>query len=234
MRNVLCGIVTHGDNKSRVLILDLINSIFSYSEIIPNLLIINGDCGYPKACNNIIDSRKDNQDVLIMNDDIIWKSDIIKEIQKIIDLNKDIMILGGCELESIENIINNFGIKLYNDFSTKHQLKGTSYSDLKLPYYDDRVAVSGALFYIKSEFIDTWPHFDENYGHGYREELDYCLLCHKYGYKVASVTNAKYLHFESITNNRLGKNIDKNAVYFENKWRPHFKFLVDNNLISEK
>jgi GT2 family glycosyltransferase len=52
---------------------------------------------------------------------------------------------------------------------------------------------------------------------GYREEVDLCFRAREAGYKIVSAPNAKYIHFTSQTNSKLGI-VNSTHDYFMSKW----------------
>jgi GT2 family glycosyltransferase len=59
--------------------------------------------------------------------------------------------------------------------------------------------------------------FDEGYGMGYREEVDYCFSARMAGYKVISCPTAEYIHLVGQTSARLGV-WSNSHPYFMSKW----------------
>jgi GT2 family glycosyltransferase len=52
---------------------------------------------------------------------------------------------------------------------------------------------------------------------GYREEVDFCFRAREAGWKVVSTNAARYIHFVSQTNSKVGVTNDKYS-YFMSKW----------------
>jgi GT2 family glycosyltransferase len=71
--------------------------------------------------------------------------------------------------------------------------------------------------YIKREVLDKIGYFDEAYGMGYREEIDFCFRARIAGYKVVSTPTAEYVHLVSQTNARLGIHNDTFEIFMD-KW----------------
>jgi GT2 family glycosyltransferase len=83
-------------------------------------------------------------------------------------------------------------------------------------------AVEGSCMFIKREVLDKIGYFDENFGMGYREEVDLAFRAREAGYKIVSCPTATYIHLVSQTNGRLG--IDNSThEYFMSKWGTKLK-----------
>lgn len=182
------------------------------------ILVYKNDIGWLKACNEIMAETKG--DIILLNDDTYLTSDIVAAFTAAISTNKEIGILGGVSLGVDGATVQNFGIYIATDGNTAHKFFGTR-SD-ELPPMMNQRAVEGSCMYIRREVIDKIGYFDEGYGMGFREEVDYCFRAREAGFKVMSVSDAKYIHFVSQTHSKLGIG-NTTYDYFMSKWATKLK-----------
>lgn len=84
--------------------------------------------------------------------------------------------------------------------------------------------VSGSLMFIKKKVIDKIGFFDESY-FMYYEEVDYCYLAKKLGFKVGIDSKSTYEHFEVSKDNPT-----KEYYLFRNR----IKFLLKYGSLKQK
>lgn len=198
----------------------VLNCIASILKNVPNakFLVYKNDVGWLKACNELVMSL--DTDVILLNDDTIVVSDIVTAMKTLAYSDPKIGIVGGKALTpDLERIIN-YGIYIAPDGNTGHKYYGESRDAVEV---QTQKAVEGSCIYIKREVIETLGHFfDEGYGMGYREEVDFCFQAREAGYKVVSSPDAEYIHFVSQTNGQL--NIKNDTYeYFMSKWGTKLK-----------
>jgi GT2 family glycosyltransferase len=181
----------------------------------PKILTYKNDEGWVKACNRMIDLVP-NSDVILLNDDTYVTTDIVKEMSEIAYSDPSIGIVGGKALSAaVKDMIINYGIYVAPDGNTAHRFYGKY--DNEVTEVIKQQAVEGSCMFIKREVINKIGAFDEGYGMGYREEVDLCFRARQAGYKVVSAPNAKYMHFTSQTNSKLGIKNDTHE-YFMKRW----------------
>lgn len=180
----------------------------------PKIVVYKNDIGWLKACNKIM--RENEDDIILLNDDTYVVSDIITELREVAYSDEKIGIVGGMALAPNGETIINFGIYMGVDGNSAHIGYGKQSNEFDK--VEPRKAVEGSCMYIKREVLESVGYFDEGYGLGYREEVDLCFRAKKAGYKVVSAPNAKYIHFVSQTNGKLGITNDTYA-YFMKKWK---------------
>lgn len=179
----------------------------------PKILLLKNDIGWLKACNKIMLETKD--DIILLNDDTYLVTDIVEELKKVAYSSDTIGIVGGMALSPNGETIVNFGIYISADGNTAHigfGKQSNEFTDI-----ETRKAVEGSCMYIKREVIDKIGVFDEGYGMGYREEIDYAFRAREAGYKVVSTSTAKYIHFVGQTHGPLGIT-NVTHKYFMEKW----------------
>lgn len=179
----------------------------------PKILIYKNDIGWLKACNEAMLAT--TEDIILLNDDTIILTDIVQEMKSLAYSSDNIGIVGGMSLSPDGQSINNFGIYIGSDGNSAHKYYGQLKDSITEPV--TQKAVEGSCMYIKREVIDEIGVFDENFGMGYREEVDYCFRARESGYKIVSCPKAQYIHFVSQTSGRLNIHNDK-FDYFMEKW----------------
>jgi O-antigen biosynthesis protein len=179
----------------------------------PSILVYKNDIGFVKACNELM--NKTTEDIILLNDDTFVLTDIAEEMSRLAYSDPKIGIVGGKSLSPNEQV-NNYGIYVNVDGNTAHKYFGKRRDEIT--HVETQKAIEGSCMFIKREVIDRIGVFDEAYGMGYREEVDYCFRARESGYKVVSSPKAEYVHFVSQTNQKLGINNDT-FDYFMSKWR---------------
>jgi GT2 family glycosyltransferase len=179
----------------------------------PIIMVYKNDVGWLKACNELMWAT--TTDIILLNDDTVVTSDIVQEMKSLAYSDDRIGIVGGKSLSPDGEHINNFGIYVGSDGNTAHKYFGELKDKITEPV--TQKSVEGSCMYIKREVIDAIGVFDENFGMGYREEVDYCFRAREAGYKIVSSPKAEYIHLVNQTHGRLNVQNDKYA-YFMEKW----------------
>lgn len=194
-----------------------IDSIFNSVES-PQIQVYKNDEGWLKAANKMMLST--TTDVILLNDDTIVLTDIVKEMKTLAYSDSKIGIVGAKMLAPNQETVINYGIYVAADGNTAHKHYGDNKNKVNKP--ETQKAVEGSCIYIKREVIEKIGVFDEGYGTGYREEVDLCFRAREAGYKVVSSPKAEVIHFVSQTHGRLGITNDTHA-YFMSKWGTKLK-----------
>lgn len=198
----------------------LYNCIESLHRHVPNpkILVYKNDIGYVKACNRAMANT--NTDILLLNDDTVVMSNIVREMHNLVYSELDVGIIGGKSLSPTDpETIINYGIQIYVDGNTGHKHYGQARHSVEV---EKQKAVEGSCMYIRRDLINDIGYFDEGYGMGYREELDYCLRAREAGWKILSCPTAEYVHYTSQTNTKLGIS-NSTYDYFMSKWATKLK-----------
>lgn len=182
------------------------------------ILVYKNDIGWLKACNQIM--AETTGDVILLNDDTYLSSDIVSAFKQALSKYPEAGIFGGVSLAVDGGTVQNYGIYIAADGNTAHKYFGTRADEL--PQYMVQRSIEGSCMYIRREVIDKIGYFDEGYGMGFREEVDYCFRAREAGFKVISTSDAKYIHFVSQTHGKLGITNDSHG-YFMSKWATKLK-----------
>lgn len=181
------------------------------------VLVYKNDEGWLKAANNLMQSTSD--DIILLNDDTIVLTDIVEEMQKVAYSLPTIGIVGGKSLMVDEETILNYGVYVNIDGNTAHKHYGQPRNSVVV---EKQKAVEGSCMYIRRQVLDEIGYFDENYGMGYREEVDLCFRAQEAGWWTYSCPTAEYVHLTSQTMGRLGITNDTHD-YFMSKWGTKLK-----------
>jgi len=209
MGNVTILIPTYFGGK---LVSNCVNSILQNVKN-AQFLVYKNDIGWLRASNKLMSMV--NTDIILLNDDTIVMSDIVEEMERLAYSDPKIGIVGGKALAPNGDTVINYGIYIGPDGNSAHKHYGQRSEEVQ--NVETQKAVEGSCMFIKREVLDAIGYFDENYGMGYREEVDLCFRAREAGYKVVSSPTAEYIHLVSQTNGKLG--IDNNTHgYFMEKW----------------
>lgn len=183
----------------------------------PIIYLYKNDIGWLQACNNAMAELSD--DIILLNDDTLVLTDIVREMKTLAYSDDKIGIVGGKSLAPNGETIINYGIYMAVDGNSAHKHFGQHKSEVGV---EKQKAVEGSCMYIKREVIEKIGYFDENFGMGYREEVDYCFRAREAGYTVVSCPSAEYIHFVNQTHSKVGITNDK-FDYFNEKWGAKLK-----------
>jgi len=193
-----------------------INSILKNVEN-PEIYVYKNDIGWLLAGNHIMQSTVG--DLILLNDDTIVTTDIVMSMKTLAYSDPSIGIVGGKSLAINGETIINYGIYIATDGNSSHKHFGQQRNSVDV---EQQKAVEGSCMYIKREVIDAIGYFDEGFGMGYREEVDYCFRAREAGYKVVSCPSAEYIHLVNQTHSKVGITNDK-YEYFLEKWGTKLK-----------
>lgn len=178
------------------------------------VFVYKNDIGWLAACNKIA-GILEGHDIILLNDDTLVLTDIVKEMQELAYSDETIGIVGGKALAADGEHIINYGIYVAADGNTAHRYYGQPKDSVEV---EEQQAVEGSCMFIKHSALSNGRKlFDENYGMGYREEVDLCFRVRESGYKVMSCPTAEYIHYVNQTHGKLGITNDR-YEYFMNQW----------------
>lgn len=213
-KDVTVLIPTYFANQFLYTCIDSINTHSPGTKI----LTYKNDIGWLKASNELMDSVR--TDVILLNDDTIMITDVVRALQEMAYTKPDIGIVGGKSLDINRYTVNNYGIYVAPDGNTAHRYFGKLQEEVNK--VEVQQAIEGSCMYIKREVLDKIGYFDEGYGFGFREEVDLCFRARENGYRVVSTPEASYVHLVSQTTGRLGIH-NTTYDYFMSKWEYKLK-----------
>lgn len=217
MNKVLVGIPTYFGNQ---LVTNCAASLLKYMPQ-ADIYILKNDLGWLKAANFLMGKALEAKvDLLLLNDDTYVLGNIVQELQDVAYSDPKVGIVGGKSLAPNQDTVINYGIFVAPDGNTAHRYYGKSRGELTK--VEKQKAIEGSCMYIKHEVLEKIGVFDEGFGNGYREEVDYCFRAREAGYDIVSAPNAEYVHFVNQTNGKL--NIQNDTYeYFMAKWGTKLK-----------
>ncbi|MEM3245751.1 MAG: glycosyltransferase family 2 protein [Candidatus Micrarchaeaceae archaeon] len=188
-----------------------------------------------KAIKYALKKYKPRYILLLNNDLMIKRKDWLKNLVNAIRKDESVGI-EGCKLLYPNGKIQHAGLEIGNVvplLPPYNKLAGhadaPAYSKIK--YVS---GVTGAVFLIRSDVINKIGFFDENFVMGH-EDIDYCLRAEAAGFKILYNGLVSITHLEGFTStNSKDKNMRlrmfyyfiRNFVYFRNKYRYRYPFLV--------
>jgi GT2 family glycosyltransferase len=197
----------------------LLNCIGTLMQMSPGVKVLTykNDIGWLKAANELMSQV--TTDVILLNDDTLVTSDIVKAMSDLAYRIPSVGIVGGKSISMDKAKIYNYGIYVGPDGNTAHRHFGRPKDSVSV---EKQQAVEGSCMYIKREVLQKVGMFDEIYGMGYREEVDLAFRAREAGYQVVSSPEAEYIHLVSQTNGPLGITNDTFEI-FMSRWGTKLK-----------
>lgn len=183
-------------------------SVDSLRERFPDIVVVeNGrNLGYCGGNNVGIRHalRIASDYVLILNNDTVADTDMLKELVKAAEMNNSIGIAGPTVRDYFQdNIIQATGSRICWKKGSFVKVKpGTSENNKNGPFEDADI-VSGSCILAKTEAIRKVGLLDEDY-FAHWEEIDWCIRFKKAGYRVVWVQSAKVRHKGGASSSKIG------------------------------
>jgi len=233
-----------GHGEIEVIVVDNASSDASASEIsnlksqISNLRIIQNkeNVGFAKGCNIGVRESKGKYILFLNSDTEVLDRGFLKMVDYL-DTNKKIGILGG---------------KLLNPDYSPQPSAGKFYTMLNFlllviggerfgwlrssPKKIKRVDwVSGACFMIGRELFDKLGGFDKHF-FMYMEDMELCFRAKNCGFPTYFYPDIKLIHQSLGSSNRefAVKNINKGILYFYQKHKSYWQYLLVKTLLILK
>lgn len=178
------------------------------------LLINKENVGYLKSCNYAINHATGNI-IILLNSDTMIPPLFCKKIKKCFEHNPDIGV--ACP------ILSNSGHKDYmiplpwgKDINFMNNLLDRRH----VPAYPQTLSCNGSCFCVRKEVFEKIGYFDEIYGKGYYEEVDFCYRAIKAGFLCVIIDNL-YIHHKwhaSFNSEERKQLLQKNEQIFLAKW----------------
>lgn len=208
-----------------------------YSELKANPLyyVIENqtNTGFPKACNQ--GARKGKAPlVFFLNSDVILEPNSIDKLVKELD-NPEIGVVGmklvfpsEGELLDVgidpkirpEHKIQHMGLATNIKGEFIHAYVGWSADHPKVNKVRDMYAVTGAALMTRRELYRKAGGFNEEYGIGTYEDVQFCLEVREMGYNIIVVPEACGVHYTGATaeSYQIGYPMTENRMLFMSKW----------------
>ncbi len=172
---------------------------FSYFRNSENL-------GFVKNCNHaVFELDTTNNDILLLNSDTKVTEGFLDELQAIFELDETIGVVSPRSNNATITTVPlsaaaQKGIEAEKSYTLFQILK------TKLPPYSTVPTAHGFCMLIRRELIKRYGLFDEIFGKGYGEEVDFCQRLSKHGHKSAIANRAYVFHLEARSFSHETKN----------------------------
>ena len=185
--------------------------------------------GFPKACNYGA-RRKTSPLILFLNSDIILDADCLELMVREMD-NPNIGVVGARLLfpEDVGNLqqvirpankVQHIGLSCDARVRIKHPLSGWDKEHKKVMSVRQAFAVTGACMLTRRSLFSAVGGFDEQYGMGTYEDVDFCMAVRELGKEIIVQPRAWAYHYTgaSAETYNQGFPLNGNEVLFKQKW----------------
>lgn len=184
--------------------------------------------GFILSCNSAAKGGKAKY-LTIITDDVELHDGYFDKVYKEIESNPQIGIVGSRLLfpptsthpQRPAGKVQHVGVALDIRANAVHPLVGWSADNPKTQVSREVLAVTGALFTIRTELFRRFGGFDPIYGLGYWEDVDMCLKCRQNGYIIWLSVDASAYHYVAATSEKgvvHSSGFLQNATTFKTRW----------------
>ena len=208
-----------------------------YSQREGNIFTIRNkeNLGFPKACNQGA-RRKSSPLIFFLNSDVILEPNAIDILVREMDnptigiagmmlmfpeyaggLNHQIRPAGTIQHIGMETDIHGNFIHSYLGWRVDHP---------KVLAQRDVYAVTGAALMTRRNLWNKIGGFNEAYGLGCYEDVEFCMVVRELGYNIVVAPDAKGIHYTGATaeRNQIGFPLQQNKITFLQKWGSKLKW----------
>jgi len=187
--------------------------------------------GFPRGCNMAV-KHGDAPIILFLNSDVILFPDSIAPLMK--DMDDETIGATGMKLlfppdvkaNKLRDDIRPAGTVQHVGMMTNlhgnfvHSFIGWSADNLHVNAVRNVYAVTGAALMTKRKLFQRVGGFDERYGQGTFEDVDYCLKLRELGYNIVVNVNAVGWHYTGATSEtyQIGFPLNENRMLFMQRW----------------
>lgn len=183
--------------------------------------------GFVKTCNKAVFEYDDtDNDVLLLNSDTEVTESFLEElIWALYSQEKVAAVSPRSNNASIATIPLSMAVK--KGIDAKKSYKLFQKIRKKLPRTQEAPVAHGFCMLIRRESIKKYGLFDEAFGKGYGEEVDFCMRLRKHGYKSLLSNRAYVFHLEarSFSLEEKTKILQKSEKFIDNRY-PEYRQLV--------
>lgn len=165
--------------------------------------IYHNGLGYPKACN-VAAKQGSAPLILILTNDVFLEPHSVEHLVRELDEPKN--GVAGMKLLFPEgtphgppNKVQHVGIELNIKADFYHQFVGWSPNNPKVLAKKEAFAVTGAVFLTRRSIWNRLKGFNEIYGLGTYEDVEYCVQTRKLGYNIVISQEAIGYHWVNAT-----------------------------------
>ena len=187
--------------------------------------------GFPRACN-LTFGKGTSPLVFFLNSDVILDPGSMSSLVRAMDDPR--VGIAGMKLIFPEHTdlpqddvqrpagkIQHIGISTNIRAEVFHQFLGWSEDHPKVKAMSDVYAVTGAALMTRRWLFQQAGKFNEVYGKGTYEDIEYCLTVRKMGYNTVVVNDARGIHHTgaSAVTYQISYPMNENRVIFLQKWQ---------------
>ena len=196
------------------------------------------------AANNQAIRISNGRHILLLNNDILLKNNVLKMLVEFQDSHPESGACGG-KLESPEGRIQNqckrgmptpwnilsHLLKLDNIFPSRKLFGGYLLTYLDPNVVNEVEAISGACMMISRDALDKVKGLDEDF-FLYGEDIDLCLRIRKSGWKIFYVPQARLIHYgekgsRADVYNRICQYYRSMFIFYNKHYRAKYPFYVN-------
>lgn len=166
-----------------------------------------------------------NHDVILLDSDLILENGWLEALMNVSNTENLVGVVSGVLLYPQTNGVQHAGIGFSDDIG-RHLFLNAKYEQIANKIYEVQTACF-AMFYIKSEVLNTVGLLDEEFFNGY-EDFDFSFRIKKLGFKIFINTNAKAYHWEKSSGIHRNDNRKRNLGRF---WKKNGS-LVQNDIFD--
>jgi GT2 family glycosyltransferase len=193
--------------------------------------------GYPRSAN-LGAKKSKGRFIVFISDDVEIHDGYFDQIYEVFQ-NPNIGVVGSRLLFPPTSThkgrpagkIQHVGVALDVRGNSVHPMVGWSPENPKTQHSREVLAVTGALFAIRSDLFHSLGGFDTIYGLGYWEDIDLCLKVRQKGGKIWLDTKASAYHYVAASSEKgVVHNTDfqRNSETFKNRWRTSGLLIPDD------
>lgn len=153
--------------------------------------------GFLKNCNNaVFNLDKTNNDILLLNSDTIVSEGFLENLECVFSEDQTIAVVSP---RSNNATITTIPITSMSKKGVEPRVSFKLFINIskKLPMYNISPVSHGFCMLIRREVISEYGLFDEIFGKGYGEEVDFCMRIKKHGFKSAICNRSFVFHMEA-------------------------------------
>lgn len=199
-----------------------------------NIKIIRNkeNIGFPRACNQAF-NRGFSQLVFFLNSDVILFPKSVRYMAREMEESPSIGVIGMKlifpEVTDLPQIggqrpsgkVQHVGLETNIRADVYHQFLGWSPDNSKVLAVRNVYGVTGAAMLTTRSLFNRAGKFQEIYGMGTYEDMDYCLTVRKMGYNIIVCQDAVGIHYTGATSTayNLYYPVNENKMIFMQRWQ---------------
>lgn len=191
--------------------------------------------GFVKTCNRgVLELDNTKNDILLLNSDTEVTEGFLEELSFALHSKKDIAAVSPrSNNASLATIPIAKAYKRGISRKKSHRLFKRIMN--KLPRTQEVPTVHGFCMLIRRDLIKKYGLFDEAFGKGYGEEVDFCMRLRAKGYKSLLANRAYVFHIEarSFSLNEKAKILKKSGRVIDERY-PEYRLLIRSYMLEAK